>query len=116
MIFRFLVFEMGWMEEQVRQEDDVFSLGYVEFVVFYRIFREKCLVGIWIERFGIEKKYRILQLWRGFKKLFYVLKIVDLKLFIEFIFVVVKDENIKDRIQGFFRRLVFNFFKINNLF
>lgn len=95
---RFLVFEMGWMEEQVRQEDDAFSLGYVEFVVLYRTFREKCLAGIWIERSGTEKKYRILQSWRGSKKLFHVLKTADLKPSTESIFVVVKDENTKDRI------------------
>lgn len=51
----------------------------------------------------------------GPKKLFYVLKILDLKLSPESIFVVVaKDENTKDRIYGSSRRTASNFIKIND--
>ena len=55
------------------------------------------LEGIWMERSGMQKKCQTLNSWTGAKELFHVLKILDLKPSTESTFVVVKDENMKDR-------------------
>lgn len=102
------------MEERGEWERCCTHLGHVEFAVLYRTLREKWLAGIWMGRSGTQKKGQILKSWRGSKKLVHVLKTLDLKPSTESIFVVVKDENPKDRIYGSPRRPDFNFIKTND--
>ena len=70
------------------------------------------LKGIWVERSGIQKKCQILNSQTGSKELFHVLKILDLKPSTESTFVVVTDENMKDRLYGSSKRPDSSFMKI----
>lgn len=84
----------GW-KSRYSGKDDTFSLGSVDFVVLDRTFGEKYLAYLWIERSSTQKKYEIFKSWRGSKKLFYVLKTLDLKPSTESTVVVVKMRTLK---------------------